>query len=210
MQTPTTYQEARACLETVLIRGRFFKADIFITRLSGERRLVKDYSQKGFWERNLIGRLVIGREARAYRALDGVPGIPQRFIRLSPYSFAIEYLEGLDFGALERGELTPDLIHRFEKIVNGLHERGWVHLDLHRRTNILLAGGGVFVVDLASALNPGAVPLIGRRLSRLIGLADRLSLIKMKTLFAPELLSRRELKWLKIRNRIMPTKWKIS
>lgn len=207
MHTSLTYEEAIANREKVLIKGRFTKADIFITRYEGRRFVVKDYSQKGFWERNLIGRMVIGRESGAYEALNGTEGLPSRFKKLSPFSFAIEYLEGRDLGDLARGEIGYGVIHQFERIIDALHRRGWVHLDLHRRKNILFVEGRVFVVDLASALHPGSVPLIGGCLTRLFGLADLLSLIKMKQIFSPELLTKRERRWLTLRNRIMPTKW---
>jgi tRNA A-37 threonylcarbamoyl transferase component Bud32 len=207
MHTDLTYDEARLHCEQVLIKGRFYKADVFTTRAHGHHYVVKDYAQKGFWERNLVGRIVIRREARAYSALAGVEGIPRRFKRLSPFTFAVEYLEGKDLGGFDRGGVPPEVIRQFERTVNDLHARGWVHLDLHRRTNIMIVDNRVFVVDLASALHPGSVPLVGRYLTALIGFADRLSLIKMKTVFAPELLSAWERKVLKVRNWIMPVKW---
>ncbi|HUI46468.1 MAG TPA: hypothetical protein VL122_10870 [Nitrospirota bacterium] len=193
----------------VLIKGRFYKADVFVTRSGAGRFVVKDYTQKGFWERNVVGRFVISREARAYAALAGINGLPGRFKRLSPFAFAVQYLEGKDLGAVGQNDVGPDVISQFEEIVKEIHERGWVHLDLHRRTNILLVSGKVYIVDLASALHPGGVLLIGRCLTRMIGLADRLSLIKLKTIFAPRTLTSRERTWLSIRNRIMPTKWQI-
>jgi predicted Ser/Thr protein kinase len=202
-----TYDEAVANTEKVLIKGRFTKAEVFITRSGGRRFVVKDYSGKGLWERHIIGRIVIGREARAYAGLAGIDGLPARFKRLSPFSLAVEYLEGKHLGAVERGEIGPDVIRQFERIVHDLHDRGWVHLDLHRRTNILLIDGKVYVVDLASALHAGSVPLFGRCLTGLIGIADRLSLIKMKAIFVPGSLTKREQRWLRIRNSIMPTKW---
>src|SRR6266540_1764163 len=110
MQPNLTYNAAIANLEKVLIKGRFTKADIFITQFEGRRFLVKDYSQKGFWERNLVGRIVIGRESRAYEALSGVEGLPPRFKRLSPYSLAVEYLDGKDLGCFQRGEFGTDVI----------------------------------------------------------------------------------------------------
>lgn len=207
MHTSLTYNEAIANLEKVLIKGRFTKADVFITRSEGRWFVVKDYARKGFWERNLIGRIVIGREAGAYEALEGVEGLPRRFKRLSPYTFAIEYLAGKDLGSFERDELGPEVILQFERIIDELHNHGWVHLDLHRRTNILFVDGKVFVVDLASAVHTGSIPLIGRCFTRLVGLADRLSVIKMKQLFSPELLTEKERRWLKLRNIFMPTKW---
>ena len=207
MHTSLTHDEAIANIEKVLIKGRFTKADVFITRSEGCQYVVKDYSRKGFWERNFVGRIVIGREARAYRALSGVEGLPPRVKRLSSYSLAVEYLEGKDLGGFLRGELGPDVISQFERIIDELHKRGWVHLDLHRRTNILLVNGKVYVVDLASALHTGTIPLIGKYLTSLIGLADRLSLIKMKKIFAPEQLTEQENCWLRLRNMLMPTKW---
>jgi predicted Ser/Thr protein kinase len=207
MPADLTYEEALSHTEKSLIKGRFTKADVFITRSGDRRFVVKDYAQKGFWERNLVGRVVIGREARAYASLAGTEGLPARFKRLSPFSFAVEFLEGRDLGSLGLGEIGPDVIRQFERIVRGLHERGWVHLDLHRRPNILLVDGKIYVVDLASALHPGSIPLIGRCLTFLIGIADSLSLIKMKAIFGPELMSPQERRWLRIRNTIMPSKW---
>ena len=202
-----TYDELRSHIETVLITGAFAKADVFISHINSDRFVVKDFGNKGFLERNIIGRLLISRETRAYRALVGLEGLPKRFFRISPYALAIEYLEGTDLGRVDRGEIGPGVIRRFETIVEELHERGWVHLDLQRRSNILVAGGKVYVVDLASAFRPGGVPLLGRPLTRLLGFFDRLSLIKVKSIYAPEMLTPRERKWLSLRNLVMPRKW---
>lgn len=209
MYRDMTYADAVSGVEKYLTRGRFAKADIFIAAYRGQRFIVKDFGKRGFWERNLIGRVVIGRESRAYGVLSGVEGLPARFKRLSPYALAIEYLEGRDLGGVERHEIGPGVIRQFERIINELHERGWVHLDLQRRSNILLVNDTVFVVDLASAFHPGGVPLIGRVLVRLLGFADRLSLIKMKSIFAPELLTPDDRRLIKIRNRFMPTNWEL-
>lgn len=207
MERDMTYADALSGIEKHLTRGKFAKADVFIASYRGQRFIIKDFGNRGLWERNLIGRIVIGREARAYRALAGVEGLPARFKRLTPFSLAIEYLEGRDLGGVERHEIGPGIIRQFEQIIGEFHERGWVHLDLQRRSNILLVKDRAFVVDLASAFHPGAVPLIGRWLVRLLGFADRLSLIKIKSIFAPELLSPDDRKLIKMRNRFMPTKW---
>lgn len=202
-----SYDEASSNLERILTRGKSLKADVFITRVRGSRFVVKDFGKKGVLERNLVGRIVIGRETLAYRALLGIEGLPAHFKRLSPFSIAIEYLKGRDLGGVERGEIGPGVIRQFESVVRELHERGWVHLDLQRRSNILLVDGKVFVVDLASAFHPGGVPLIGRCLTTLLGLADRMSLIKMKSIYAPELMTPGERKWFKLRNMVMARKW---
>jgi RIO-like serine/threonine protein kinase len=202
-----TYAEATADIEKVLAPGGFAKARVFIARHHGRRFVIKDFGSKGFWERNLIGRMVISREFRAYRALAGIDGLLAAAKRLTPFSLAVEYLDGIDLGGLTRGEIGQDVIEQFERIVNDLHSRGWVHLDLQRRSNILLVNGKVFVVDLASAFHPGGIPLIGRGLTRFLGFFDRLSLIKLKNIYAPDSLTEKERKWLKARNLVMPTKW---
>jgi len=209
MHREMTYADAVSGVEKHITKGRFAKADIFVATYRGQRFIVKDFGTRGICERNLVGRVVIGRESRAYQVLAGIEGLPARFKRLSPYALAIEYLEGRDLGGVERHEIGPGVVRQFERIVNDLHERGWVHLDLQRRSNILLVNDKVFVVDLASAFHPGGVPLLGRWLVRLMGFADRLSLIKMKTIFAPELLTPDDRRLVRLRNRFMPTKWEL-
>lgn len=200
MYRDMTYDDAVAGIETEIARDNFAKADVSIATFRGNRFVIKDFSRRGFWERNMIGRVVIGREHRAYRALAGIEGLPNQFKRLNPFSLAIEYLEGRDLGGFRRHEIGPGIVLQFERIVNELHERGWVHLDLQRRSNIMLVNGRVFVIDLASAFHPGGVPVIGRLLVRLLGFADRLSLVKVKHLFAPELLTAGERRMIRIRN----------
>jgi len=207
MDQDLTYADAVRHCEKVLVHGRFYKATVFVALFRTKRIVVKDFGQKGFWERNLVGRVLINREYRAYQALSGIDGMPARFKKLSPFALAVEYLDGRDLGTVERGEIGPGIIRQLERIVVDLHELGWVHLDLQRRSNILMVAGKLFVVDLASAFHPGGVPVIGRCLTRFLGFADRLSLIKMKNLYAPELMTAMERKWLKIRNRVMPTAW---
>ena len=207
MYSDLTYSDAASGAVTLLTKGTLGKADVFIAHHRGLRFIVKDFEKKGIWERNFFGRFVIGREARAYRALAGIDGLPSQFKRLTPCSLAIEYLDGKDFGGIQQGEIGPGVVLQFERIVEDLHDRGWVHLDLQRRMNILLVNGKVYVVDLASAFHPGAVPVIGRCLLRMMSFFDRLSLIKLKKLYAPELITARERKLLKLRHLVMPTKW---
>jgi RIO-like serine/threonine protein kinase len=207
MNSDLTYSAALSNIEKTITKGNFLKADVHIVRAGGQKFVVKDFGAKGFWERNLVGRLVIARELRAYRALSDIEGLPSRYKRLSPFALAIEYLEGRDLGAVRPNELGPGLILQFERIVEDLHERGWVHLDLQKRSNILVVDGTLYVVDLASALHPGGVPLIGRRLTRFMSFFDRLSLIKIKNIYSPELMTERERKWLRLRNLVMPRKW---
>lgn len=194
-------------IEQVLTRGGPGKADVFVATSQDLRYVVKDFSSKGFWERNLIGRLLISREVRAYRGLRGINGIPKSFARLSPFTLAIEYIDARDLGSIREGEIGPEAISSLERIIDEIHERGWVHLDLQRRTNILIRDRDVFIIDLASAFHPGCIPILGRFITRCLGFFDRLSLIKLKKLYTPETLTESEKKMIRLRNLVMPTKW---
>jgi hypothetical protein len=202
-----TYEQASSNIERALTCRKSLKADVFITRYCGRRFIVKDFGKKGIIERNLVGRVITSRELRAYRSLSGIEGLASEYKQLTPFAIAIEYLDGRDLGGIDRGEIGPGVIRQLETVVEELHERGWVHLDLQRRSNILLVNGRVFVIDLASAFHPGSIPFIGRWITRLMGFADRMSLIKMKSIYAPELITLPERKWLKLRNLVMPRKW---
>jgi RIO-like serine/threonine protein kinase len=207
MDADLTYSEALSNIEKTLTKGKFLKADVHIVRTGGQKFVIKDFGAKGFWERNLVGRLVVGRELRAYRALVDIEGLPSRYKRLSPFAIAIEYLEGKDLGVVRPSEIGPGIILQFERIVEELHERGWVHLDLQKRSNILVVDNTLYVVDLASAIHPGGIPLIGGCVTRFLSFFDRLSLIKIKNIYAPELMSEKERRWLRLRNLVMPRKW---
>ena len=98
MISDLSYAEVSSNTERTLIKGKTMKADIFIASVRGSRFVVKDFGKKGFLERNLVGRIVVGRELRAYRALAGIDGLPAHYKRLGPYAIAIEYLEGRDLG----------------------------------------------------------------------------------------------------------------
>ena len=130
---------------------------------SGSALRGQGFREKGF-SRTEPGRphRRSGRELRAYRSLAGIEGLPAQYKRLSPFAIAIEYLEGRDLGGIDRGEIGPGVIRQFEAVVEELHERGWVHLDLQRRSNILLVNGQVLRRRSGLGVPPGGVPLIGR------------------------------------------------
>lgn len=202
-----TYSSALSRIEKTIIKNRFLKADVHVVRSGDQRFVVKDFGAKGFWERNLAGRIITGREIRAYRALAGIEGLPTQYKRLSPFALAIEYLDGRDLGEVRPSEIGPGVILQFERIMEDLHGRGWVHLDLQKRSNLIVVEGKLYIVDLASAFHPGRAPLIGRCLTRFAGFFDRLSLIKHKSMYAPELMTTSERRWLRLRNLVMPRKW---
>ncbi len=165
------------------------KADLYLCDWRGKALVLKDFAAKPRWAR-WLGRWLIRREARAYRWLEGVPGVPRCYGRAGPYALAIEHVEGIELGRLHLFERDrAQVVRGLAKLVERLHARGFAHLDLRGRENVLVSPqGAVFAVDLAGAFwfRPGTWR--HRLLFPLFAFADRAAVVKWKELLAPELL----------------------
>jgi len=140
------------------IRGRNrTKADILVYRDGEARIAVKDYGPRPFLVRQTLGRYLIRREAAAYRAADGLAGLPRFLGRAGPFALATEWIDAQPLSKLPPGSVPAATFHRLERILAGLHERGVALGDLHHRDVLLAADGSVHVIDLATAW------ILGRR-----------------------------------------------
>jgi protein-S-isoprenylcysteine O-methyltransferase Ste14 len=127
------------------------KADILVYRLDGVDIAVKDYGARSWLIRQLVGRLLIRREAAAYRAAVGSPGLPLFLGRVGPFALATLWIEALPLDRFEPGSVDPAQLDRLEQIVDELHQRGIALGDLHHRDVLISRDGSVHVVDLAMA-----------------------------------------------------------
>lgn len=67
---------------------------VTLVRDGAREIVVKYYAPRGFLVRELVGRFMIWREVRAYRALAGHPAVPRFFGRIDAYALAVEYRPG--------------------------------------------------------------------------------------------------------------------
>jgi hypothetical protein len=145
----------------VLQRGAGRKPDVVLVRDGGRHFVVKDFSARAPWLRATLGRWLIARELRAYRALAGHPDVPHLLGRLDAYGFVLEHRPGRRLSRQRAAELPADFLARLERAVRELHARGVVHLDLRHRSNVLAdESGAPVLIDFASALclRPGRWP----------------------------------------------------
>jgi hypothetical protein len=166
------------------VRGRNrTKADVFFYDLDGRRVVVKSYAGRPWWVRSTLGRWMIARECRAYRAAGDAPGLPRFHARIAPSSLAIEWIDAEPLSALGQARLDPAIFDRLDAIVGGLHERGVAMGDLHHR-DVLVGEAGVFVVDLATAWALGPRPGPWRRwLFHRLSMQDRLAAARLRARF---------------------------
>jgi hypothetical protein len=173
---------------TPLQRGTGRKPDVLRFELPAGSVVVKDFAARAPWLRATLGRWLIARELRAYRALAGHPNVPRLIARIDAHAFALEHRPGRRLSRRRAAELAPDFLKQLEAAVHGLHARGVVHLDLRHRSNVLAdADGAPVLIDFASAvcLAPNRWPQ--RWLLRAFPRIDEAALAKWRTKFGPAL-----------------------
>jgi hypothetical protein len=165
----------------VLSRGSRRNPDVLLVEDGGRQIVVKDFAPRGAWVRATIGRFLTAREAAAYRWLDGHPSVPRFLGFLDPLAFALEFRSGQRVSRSLLRDAGPDFIEALAAAVEGLHQRGLVHLDLGHRSNVLVdERGDPVLIDFASALwfRPGS--LAARLLLPLFARYDRRAVAKYR------------------------------
>lgn len=141
--------QTRTCLQ----RGQLRNPDVLLVAVPGAFVVVKDFQPRPAWLRQTLGRFLIRRELRAYRALAGHASVPRLFGRIDAFAFAMEYRPGVRLARSLAGRVPEDFLAALEKAVLSMHELGVAHLDLRHRSNVLVDGEGAPVLlDFASAV----------------------------------------------------------
>jgi len=137
------------------------KPHVYIVLRGGKAYVLKDVSKLRGWRRQLW-RWLLRREARVYGALQGIPGIAACYGLIDRDALLLEYLPG---DVLRRESIAmqrDDYFRELRTLVSAMHARGWLHLDIGHRRNVLVReDGSPAVVDLAGAQRVARWPLIG-------------------------------------------------
>jgi hypothetical protein len=157
------------------------KADIVVYADGSSAIAVKDYSPRSFLVRHLLGRWLIRREARAYRAAGGAPGLPRWLGRVGPFALAVGWVDAEPLSRRTRGEGRALWFDRLDAIVGDLHDRGVALGDLHHRDVLVGADDRVWVVDLATAWVIGPrTGALGRRWFERFAAQDRIAAARLR------------------------------
>ncbi|NUN52806.1 MAG: hypothetical protein HUU06_08475 [Planctomycetaceae bacterium] len=171
MAAPLRREDLDRLREGFLGKRRWYRPLVHLLRLpDGGKAVVKDFLPCPWFLRWTYGRLLTGREVRAYARLDGLEGVPRFLGRLDGYAFAVEWVEGRDLGKCPKGSLGAETFDRLAATVEGMHRRGVLHLDLRQRRNVLVDGAGVpRVIDFSSGFTVDPEGWWGRFLLRRLG-----------------------------------------
>ncbi len=191
--TAPTAEEIRTLPTTPLVLGRWIKADIHRIEWRGRQLVVKSFRPRTLPIR-WLGRPQITREARAYRALGGIQGIPALRGRPDPDTLVIEFVDGrrLTHVRLEPGP-NQRFVDELGRLIDAMHDRGVAHLDLRGRDNILVdPEGHVHLIDFAASHASPEGSLRRRIVFPLLRSIDRSAFLKWKRLLTPDDLTERE------------------
>jgi predicted Ser/Thr protein kinase len=176
----------------VFQQGGWGKADILLFESPGRKAIIKDFNKKILPVR-WYGRWQIRREASIYRKLSGIPGVPQYFGRIGKNAMAIEYVEGERISHWKRRELPPELFARLRNLIDAIHSRGIVHIDLRKRDNILIGPSGeVFIIDFNASFRFEPGSRRARWFLPTLRKIDHFGFLKWKAALAPAQLSEAE------------------
>ena len=127
------------------------KASIDIVEHDGHSLVVKDVAHRPFWVRTILGPFQLRREARAYRRLAGLEGIPSLVQVIDRRALALERIEGRAIRDVPRGAVPPVFFDRLQSLVAAIHARGVAHGDLHHGDVLVAPGDRPYVIDFSTA-----------------------------------------------------------
>jgi len=176
---------------TVRVMRRAWRArpEVRKIRLGGRDAVVKDYGRRGNLFKRLLGTFLARREVAALRRVEGIPNVPRVLASPQPWMLVIEHVNAKSVTALDAPRLDREFFDRLTSLVDELHGRGLAHGDLEKLDNILVTPAmQPAVVDFAASVMSGANPLAALALGHMQD-NDRRAICKLKSLFAPELLT---------------------
>jgi len=186
---------------------------IWIVEEGGKKAVVKDFSRQGWLYRNIVGRMLIWRERKAYEMLKGIQGVPCLYRTVPGKALIIEAIDGQDLRDFEgelismaeggaessameekRKLLSPVFFADIKKLVDEIHGRGVAHCDLKRTPNIMIGEDGrPYIVDWAAFMAKSEARIFPLNiLYRRFLQDDYISITKLKVNNRPDLATEEE------------------
>lgn len=169
-----------------LHRKRWGQAQVLKATFDHQDWVIKDFSHS-LIARFLWGRWLLGRELRALKRLEAVPGVPRAAFRLDRDAICYHYASGHTLRQLRarRSNLDGNFFGQLEHTVERMHDAGIAHLDLGNLRNILVVRDKPHVIDFGSCLFTDGLP---KTLSQRAQQIDRSRLYKCWAQLSPRTL----------------------
>ncbi len=186
---------------TLVVKGSFGKPDLTRVEREGNAFIVKDVRAKNFFLRWTLGLWLIHKEWKIYSRLTGIKGIPRAMERIDRFAFTLEFIPGSP--VTRREFLPPSFFSDLEKVLEQVHARGVVHMDLRHKGNILISEkGNPFLIDFNSSFAFKEKGILRRYLFPLFQWVDYGGLLKLKKRVSPSIMTPDETAFLRKFDRI--------
>jgi RIO-like serine/threonine protein kinase len=168
---------------------------VWLIEEKGIRAVVKDFRANRFLYRNIFGRFLVWREAKALKKLGGLKGVPGLYRVIGGLCLVIEEIPGKTLKQIQdEGRLPDGFFDDLRDLVDRFHENGMAHCDLKRAENILLGDdGSPYVIDWAASISRSefGLPLLDLIYKRFMK-DDYNAITKRKLVHSPELVNPEE------------------
>jgi len=188
---------------TTYYRRRIFKHDFFAATGMYERNgspaseafprriVLKLGRQQNFLGLPMqwLGRAATEREFDNLRRLSGIAGVPKLIGRCGNTGFAYEYIEGRSLD--DCSDIPDGFFDRLRELLDQVHRRNVVYLDLNKRGNILVGDDGrPYLIDFQISVHISneamAVVRVLERMLKSLQSCDVYHLFKHKRKLRPE------------------------
>jgi hypothetical protein len=176
---------ARAPVTKTLRAATATRAHVYTLDWKNGTWVIKDFRYLSIWCRFLVGPLSTAHELRALAALQGLPGVPADPFRVDRLALAYRHAPGESIRQLKRRSqrLEEGFFPRLEALVQSVHARGRVHLDLRNSHNVLTSPEhDPILLDFQTSISTRYLP---RPLRRLLEEVDFSGVYKNWRLFSP-------------------------
>ncbi len=172
--------------------GRGFQSSVYELDWNGTRAAVKDFSRLPPLFRFFVAPILVKREVKALKHLNGTPGIPRFLGQIDRLAFATQFIEGRPVSSIHKDELAPEifaeLFDNMARAVAAMHARGVAHGDLKRRSNLIWTPQHeIFIIDFASAIV--ARGAFSQKIMGAVAEVDDKSLPRLKRFVAPQMMT---------------------
>jgi hypothetical protein len=194
METPLSRDQLLRREGRVIRQGTYFKPEIRVVDVDSGPVVVKDSAAMHPFLKRLMGRRNQRREVKVYQRLDGVAGVPRLLGVIDAEAFLIELIEGETLRRAMAPERLEKALDDLKKVIDAIHARRVVHLDLKQKRNVVVKPDHtVAVLDFQSAICFGS-GWLSRVLFSALKRRDGAGLIKFRGRYLPDSLTPAERK----------------
>ena len=155
---PFTREDMKSAPQKLLRDGRTANAVVTKIEAAGRTWTVKDFSSRPWFVRWFIAPVLLSRELAFLNRLEGVDGIADSAFRIDRYAIAVQFMPGESIGKRVKERITPDFLEKLEALVDAMHARGVVHLDLRGLGNVMIRPDDTpGIIDFQSSLFTGVL-----------------------------------------------------